>query len=71
MGTEGVIEGLCTDCVVCIKPVSIRRGEGFDSIYSDRSRPSDKGQGRGHPDPEIRGGSLKKYFFGPSGLSLV
>ena len=60
MGTEGVIEGVCTDCVVCIKWVSIRRGEGFDSIYIGRSRPSDKGRGRGHPDPEIRrGGGLK------------
>ena len=55
MGTEGVIEGVCTDCVVCIKPVSIRRGEGFDSIYSGRSRSSDKGGD--HQDPEIRGGA--------------
>jgi len=31
----------------------------------------DKG-GAGHPDPEIRGGPVfKKFFFGPSGLSLV
>ena len=29
--------------------------------YSGRSRPSDKGGGSSHPDPEIRGGpSLKK-----------
>ena len=57
MGTEGVIEGICTDCVVCIKRVSIRSGGGggFDSIYSDRSRPSDKGGD--HQDPEIRGGA--------------
>ena len=27
--------------------------------------------GAGHPDPEIRGGGIKKRFFGPSGLSLV
>ena len=27
--------------------------------------------GGGHPDPEIRGGSLQKNFFSPSGLSLV
>ena len=25
----------------------------------------------GHPDPEIWGGGLRKFFFGPSGLSLV
>ena len=30
-----------------------------------------KGVG-GHPDPEIRGKpGLKKFFFGPTGLSLV
>ena len=33
------------------------------------SRSSDKGGG-GHPDPEIRGGSLPKFFFGSSGLSF-
>ena len=26
--------------------------------------------GGGHPDPEIRGGSLQENFFGPLGLSL-
>ena len=61
MVSEGVIEGVCTDCVACIKRVSIRGGGGgggVDSIYSGRSRPSDKGRGRGrgHPDPEIRRG---------------
>ena len=57
MVSEGVIEGVCTDCVVCIKRVSIRGGGGgVDSIYSGRSRPSDKGRGRCHPDPEIRRG---------------
>ena len=33
-----------------------------------------RGVGGGHPDPEIRGGGgggLKKFFFGPLGLSLV
>ena len=31
----------------------------------------DKGE-LGHPDPEMRGGSLqKKIFFGPSGLNLA
>ena len=31
---------------------------------SGGSRPSDKGGGGGHPDPEIRGGlSFKKFFF--------
>ena len=38
---------------------------------SGGSRPSDKQVGGGHPDPEIRGGGLKKNFFGPSGFSLV
>ena len=28
-------------------------------------------RGGGHPNPEIRGGGLKKNFFDPSGLSLV
>ena len=27
--------------------------------------------GPGHPDPEIRGGGLKKKNIGPLGLSLV
>ena len=27
--------------------------------------------GGGHPDPQIRRGPGHKYFFGPSGLSLV
>ena len=35
----------------------------FFSLTSGGSRPSDKGGGGGHPDPEIRGGrSLKKFF---------
>ena len=40
---------------------------------SGRSRPSDKGGGDSHPDPEIRGGGLvsKKIFVSPLGLSLV
>ena len=30
------------------------------------------GWGRGgHPDPEIRGGGLKKFFFNLSGLTLT
>ena len=42
-------------------------------VCSGGFRPSDKGgEGGGHPDPDIRGGSgLKKFFFGPSGLILV
>ena len=37
-----------------------------------RPRPSDNGVGDGHSDSEIRGRpSLKKIFYGPSGLSLV
>ena len=40
---------------------------------SGGSRPSDKGGGGGHPDPEIRvgGGGSQKNCFGPLGLSLV
>ena len=37
-------------------------------------RYSKLGVGGGHPDPEIRvggGGGLKKFFFGPSDISLV
>ena len=75
MVSEGVIEGVRTDRGVRIKRVSIKGGGGgggFDSIYIGQSRPSDKGQGPGYPDPEIRERPvLKKYFFGPSGLSLV
>ena len=74
MVSEGVIEGVRTDRGVHIKQVCIKGGGGggFDSIYIGRSKPSDKGQGPGHLDPEIRGRPvLKKYFFGPSGLSLV
>ena len=39
------------------------------SLHSGRSRPSDKGGGRGgHPDPEIRGGpGLLQNFFWPFG----
>ena len=40
-------------------------------ICSGGSRPSDKGGGPGHPDPEIRGTRSQKIFFGPSGLILV
>ena len=42
------------------------------------SRPSDKGNGGGHPDPKISEagggggeGAGSKNFFGPLGLSLV
>ena len=41
--------------------------------FSDGYRPSDKGE-PGHPDPEIRGGSVSKNFLGPlwpqSGLKI-
>ena len=30
---------------------------------SGRSRPTDKGEGAGHPDPEIRGGLVSKKIF--------
>ena len=36
------------------------------AYHNDRSRPSDKGEGGGHPDPEIRGrgqGTVSKNFF--------
>ena len=38
-------------------------------VGSGGSIPSDKGVGErgGHPDPETRGGSLKKKIFGPLG----
>ena len=40
-------------------------------IDRQTNKPSDKGGG-GHPDPDKRGGSLKKQIiFRPSGLSLV
>ena len=43
------------------------------AYHSGGSRPSDKGEGGGHSDPEIRGreGGLQKVFFGPLGLSLI
>ena len=34
-------------------------------------RPSDKGEGPGHPDLELRGARSPKIFFGSSGLILV
>ena len=40
------------------------------AYHSGESRPPDKGEGGGHPDPEMRGRS-PKLFFGPSGLSLI
>ena len=39
-------------------------------VRSGGSRPLDKGGG-GHPDPEIMGDDLKKFFFDLSGFSLV
>ena len=65
MVSEGVIEGVCTDCVVCIKRVSIRRG-GRGSTLSTVV----------DPDPQTRGAAirtlrlgegpgLKKIFFQP------
>ena len=42
---------------------------------SHRSRPSGKGReggwSDGHPDPEIRGAPVSKFFSGPLGLNLV
>ena len=38
---------------------------------SGRSTPSDKaGGGRGHPDPEIRGGPVSKIFFSAHRASI-
>ena len=36
-----------------------------NSKISGGSRPSHKGRGGGHPDPEIRGGRLKNKLFRP------
>ena len=47
------------------------------TFCSGGPRPADKGAGGGgggvpgHPDPEIWGGLIENFFFGPSGLSLV
>ena len=46
------------------------------TITGGGARPLDKrgGGGGNHPDPEISGGRAglrNKFFFGPSGLSLV
>ena len=38
-------------------------------LISGGSRPSDNGGGS-HPDPEIRGGGLKKFFFWPFGAQF-
>ena len=66
MGTEGVIEGVCTDRVVCIKWVSIRGGgRGGSTLFTVTD-----------PDPQTRGAiiktlrlgegpGLKKIFFRP------
>ena len=54
MGTEGVIEGVCTDCVVCIKRVSIRRGGRGGSTLSTVT----------DPDPQTRGAIIKTLRLG-------
>ena len=36
------------------------------AYHSGESRPSDKGEGGGHPDPEMRG-EVSKTFFRPFG----
>ena len=55
MGTEGVIEGVCTDCVVCIKQVSIRGG-GRGSTLSTVADPDL--QTRGVIIKTLRGGGV-------------
>ena len=43
----------------------------FWTKFSGGSRPSDKGGGgRGHPDPEIRGGPVSKKIFSGLGASF-
>ena len=62
----------CTKCRVAVFFFVIYKYYFGSALTSGRSRPSDKG-GPSHLDPEIRweeGGGLK-FFFGPSGLSLV
>ena len=72
MGTEGVIEGVCTDCVVCIKRVSIRGGGRGCSTLSTVVDPDLQTRGAIIKTLRLgRGLVLKKYFFGRSGLSLV
>ena len=54
--------------------VCLRRSEEVSRIInSGGSRPSDKGGGGGHPDPEKGWGRAvsKTNFIGPSGLNLV
>ena len=43
----------------------------FDTIVTKDHRQGWGGGGGGHPDPEIRGGKVEKFFFDLSGLSLV
>ena len=66
MVSEGVIEGVCTDCVVCIKRVSIRRGGRGGSTLSTVTDPDP--QTRGAVIKTLRlgeGPGLKKIFFRP------
>ena len=54
--------------------VCLRRSEEVSRIINIcGSRPSDKGEGGGHPDPEKGWGRAlsKTNFIGPSGLNLV
>ena len=67
MGTEWVIEGVCTDCVVCIKPVSIRGGGRGGGLTLSTVADPDL-QTRGAIIKTLRlgeGPGLKKIFFQP------
>ena len=55
---------MCAQLLFCFASLFICL---FITAYSGGSRPSDKGGGAGHPDPEIRGGAVSKKFFWPFG----
>ena len=59
-----------SEIVHVLRAVAIVTSEHLN--FSGGSRPSGKGGGTGHPDPEIRGRTRsQKNFFHPSGLRLV
>ena len=63
--------------LIKLKVISRDSSPGLGISSSGGSTPSDKEAGRGHPDPETKGGGgeggwfQQKKFFGPLGLSLV
>lgn len=54
-----------------LKGINARIPSVADSRIIGGSRPSLKGGGGGHPNPEKRGGPASKKCFGLSGLSFV